>query len=131
MQAGVAEPGAARPPRRSSRTCRPISTKMAFSRTNCTVRQLVRSAIRDDALCQTRRVLAEDQTGRDHGEHAGAVDALGREVGDERREERDRGVRDRIGDAAADGTERVRDDDTDHDPADHADHEVATDVPDA
>ena len=44
--------------------------------------------------------MAEDQAGDDDGQHAGAVELLGDEVGDERRDERDRGVGDLVVDRA-------------------------------
>ncbi len=50
---------------------------------------------------QDRRLVAQQQAGDHHREHSGAVDLLGRHVGDERRDQRDAGVDDRVGHAAA------------------------------
>ena len=54
----------------SSRTCNPISRNTTFSSRNCTVRQLMFSAMRERADCSARRLVPEQQPGDDDGEHA-------------------------------------------------------------
>ena len=55
-----------------------------------------------------RRPVAEDQAGHHDRDDAAGVDLLGRQVSQERRQERHRGVEHRIGDAAAQHPQNLR-----------------------
>ena len=82
------------------RTWKPIRKKTVFSSRNSIVDQIVRSKIRDEADCSRYDLWLSDEP-RDHdGQHAGAVQLLGEQVGEERGDQRDRGVGDLVLDAA-------------------------------
>ena len=66
------------------------------------VRQLRRSAMREDAVCSTGALCPSSSPGDHHGEHTAGVDRLGRDVRQERGDQRDRGVEHRVGHVLAD-----------------------------